>query len=170
MSPPSPIGKSAEEILDFSDYLDSVGYLFRAVAWLDYFKRSGQFPALLYASIEGRQGIEYLLFEQLIIGTGANLQQEEYERCLKNRTRLSKIIDQLIPDYAKLQEFTSVVVSLQSGTPNLVHWNPKNLMKSWGELSNYLHWMGAKNRTTEVDNWKQNAHTDLERVHNHALS
>ena len=148
MLAPSHINRNAEEIIRQNSYLDSAGYLYRAVSWLDYFERIDHFPALLYACIEGRFGIEYLLFEELVIGTGTNLSRQDYEKCLKEPTKLKKAIDRLIPDYEKLQQFTSIVVILEARVPKLIYWEPRELMKSWGKLSEYLHWLGAKSETT----------------------
>jgi hypothetical protein len=75
--PPSHIGRNAADIIERQSYFDSVGYLYRAVSWLDLFERSNAWPTLLYACIEGRYGIEYLLFEELVVGTGANLSRED---------------------------------------------------------------------------------------------
>ena len=161
MLPLSHFNRNPEEIITKNSYLDSMGYLYRAMSWLDYFDRIDHFPALLYSSIEGRFGIEYLLFEELVIGTGANLSRIDYEKCLRERTKLSKAIDRLIPDYKKLQQFTSALASLEPRIPKLIYWEPKKLMKSWGTLSNYVHWCGAKIETTEVTSWRRSAYTEI---------
>ena len=161
MLPLSHFNRNPEEIITKNSYLDSMGYLYRAMSWLDYFDRIDHFPALLYSSIEGRFGIEYLLFEELVIGTGANLSRIDYEKCLRERTKLSKAIDRLIPDYKKLQQFTSALASLEPRIPKLIYWEPKKLMKSWGTLSNYVHWCGAKIETTEVTYWRRSAYTEI---------
>lgn len=164
MLPPTHIGRNPEEIIRQNSYLDSVSYLYRAVSWLDYFQRIDHFPALLYACIEGRLGIEYLLFEELVIGTGANLSREDYETCLKERTKLSKAIDRLIPDHEKLQQFTSVIVALEPRLPKLIYWQPRQLMKSWGDLSEYLHWFGARSETTELPSWRATVCADVKKT------
>lgn len=164
MLPPAHIGRSPEEIISQNSHFDSLGYLYRAVSWLDYFQRTDHFPALLYACIEGRFGIEYLLFEELVIGTGANLSRGDYEKCLKERTKLSKAIDRLIPDYEKLQQFTSALVALEPRLPKLIYWQPRQLMKSWGDLSEYLHWLGARNETTELASWRAKAYEDAKKT------
>ncbi|TAK91227.1 MAG: hypothetical protein EPO06_05595 [Burkholderiaceae bacterium] len=161
MLPPSHTNKSPEEIIGQNSQFNSVGYLYRAVSWLDYFERMDQFPALLYACIEGRFGIEYLLFEELVIGTGANLSRQDYEKCLEERTKLKKAIDRLIPDYEKLQQFTSALIAVEPQAPKLIYWKPKDLMKSWGKLSEYLHWLGVRGETTEVASWRTTAYIDV---------
>ena len=131
-----------------------------AVSWLDHFERSHSWPTLLYACIEGRYGIDYHLRE-LVIGTGANLSREDYERCVQEPTKLAKAISRLLPDYEKLQQFTSAIVSLAPEVPKVIYWKPKELMKAWGELSKYLHWCGHRLETAENAEWKKNALSDV---------
>lgn len=164
MLPLTHIGRNPEDIINQNSVLDSTGYLYRAVSWLGYFEQIDHFPALLYACIEGRFGIEYLLFEEIIIGTGLNLSRQDYEKCLKEPARLSKTIDRLIPDYEKLQEFTSALMALDPRLPKLIYWNPRDLMKSWGKLSEYLHWLGARGETTELSSWRQKAYVDVKQT------
>lgn len=157
MLPPSHASRTPENIVGEKLYFDSVGYLYRAMSWLDYFERKDQFTALLYACIEARYGIEYLIFEEIVISTGANLSQEDYEKCLKSPTKLYKALKQISPEYEKLQEFAKIIVSLVPEFPKMIQWNPKKLIKSWGIISNYLHWCGSRNNTTELSSWRSNA-------------
>ncbi|SRR6266498_4613947 len=154
---PNHIGRTPEEIITEKSYLDSVGYLFRAVSWLDYFRRVDHFPTLLYACIEGRCGIEYLLFEELVLSTGARLSRKDYERCVEERNNFAKLIKQLSPDYDKMQQFTLAVVAVEIRAPRLVRWSPSELLKTWGKLSRYTHWVGSKNETTEDPAWRAEA-------------
>lgn len=163
--PPSHIGRTATEIVEEQSHFDSIGCLFRAMSWLDLFERSNAWPTLLYTCIEGRYGIEYLLFEELVVGTGANLSREDYERCVQEPTKLAKAINRLLPDYEKLQQFTSVIVSLAPPEiPSIIHWKPKELMKAWGDLSKYLHWCGHRLETAESAEWKKTALSDVKGV------
>lgn len=155
--PPSHQGRSADEILGDKIYYDSVGYLYRAVSWFDHFERTPRFTTLLYSCIEARMGVEYLLFEELVISTGAKLSREDYERCVKDSLSFSKLIRQLSPDHRKAQEFTRVVVQLQPVPPKLVYWDPRELEKAWGKLSKHVHWVGARTETTDDRNWLKNA-------------
>jgi hypothetical protein len=50
-----------------------------------------------------------------------------------------------------------IVGSLSPGLPQLNRWNIKQLRKSWGRLSNYLHWSGAHPETTENPSWQSDA-------------
>lgn len=149
--------RTPEDIVSKDLLFDSMGYLYRSISWLDYFERTDRVPAFFYACMEGRYAIEQLLFEQLVIGTGVRLLRSDYEACLKNRTKLSKMIDRLVPDFLKLQDFTSVVIDLDSKLPRVIFWKPKDLMKSWGRLSSHLHWLGASSETTENIEWKKGA-------------
>lgn len=153
--PPSHIRRTPDEIINEHDDMDSVGHMFRAKSWLDYYDRNKQFSVLLYICIEARYAIEYLLFEELVISTGANLSREEYEKCLRSPTKLSKMIDNLCPDYEKLKLFTEAVVKLEPQAPKLNHWAPNKLMKSWGIFSKFLHWVGSRNKTSQNDEWKK---------------
>jgi len=164
MKIPSYIGRSADEIRRDNAHFDSAGYLFRAVSWLDVADRESNWPALLYSCIEGRYGIEYLLFEELVIGTGARLSRPDYEKCLRDPTKLSKLIDKLIPDYTKLQQFTAAVISLAPTLPPHIQWSPRELMKDWGKLSEYLHWCGHRLDTAENSEWKGSAIADVRAV------
>jgi len=145
---PSHIGKTPEEIIDI-EYFDSAGYLFKSMAWLDYFTRGHNFSPLLYACADARHGIEYLLFEELVVSTGANLSVEEYRRCVNERNRFIKTIAKLTPDYDRLKQFTRIIVALEPAAPKLIDWDHKALMKAWGMLSRYLHWFGARVLTTQ---------------------
>lgn len=164
MAGPNPRGRAPEQIVSEESYLDSIGYFYRAASWLDYFRRIDHFPALLYSCIEARYGIEYLLFEELVISTGARLSREQYENALKSRRNLRKLIRQLAPDQEKMQQFTKIVISLQPQAPRLVYWNAKELERSWGTLSSHLHWFGSKNETTEVAVWRAGALREVEAV------
>lgn len=163
MNIPNYIGKSPNEILA-TEFFDSASYLYRGMAWLDYHKRTKQFSALIYACAEGRHGIEYLLFEELVISTGANLSVEDYQKCVNERNRFKKTIAQLSPDYERLQEFTQILASLEASFPKLIYWDHSALMKAWGFLSHYLHWFGARNLTSECDTWVASAQAEISKV------
>ena len=157
MSPPKHTCRTPEDIVSKELYFDSAGHLYRAMSWLDYFERNDQFTALIYACIEARFGIENLIFEEIVISTGANLSQEDYEKCLDNPTNLNKALKKISPEYEKLQEFTQIIVSLSPELPRIIQWEPNKLIKSWGKISKYLHWCGSKSETTELSSWRANA-------------
>ena len=124
------------------------------MSWLDYFERNDQFTALIYACIEARFGIENLIFEEIVVSTGANLSKEDYEKCLNNPTNLSRALKKISPEYEKLQEFTQLIVSLSPEFPRIIQWEPRKLIKSWGKISKYLHWCGSRSETTDLSNWR----------------
>ncbi len=157
MLPPSHSFRGPEKIVGENVYFDSSGYLYRAMSWIDHFERHDQFAALHYACIDARLGIEYLIFEEIAISTGANLSSEQYEECLKSPTKLYKALMRISPDYEMLQSFVKILMSLEPNLPNIIYWQPRKLLKSWGRLSKYLHWFGSKNKTTNLKDWRANA-------------
>ena len=138
--------------------------MFRAVSWLDMADQTRRFAAFHYACIDARLAIEHLIFEQLAITAGNDLDAEKYERCVDNPQKLDKLLQQFVPDYEKLQEFTKLVGSLSLGVPPVNQWNIKNLRKSWGQLSHYLHWAGDYRRTTENPLWQAQAIQDAKNI------
>ena len=127
------------------------------MSWLDLAKRSGDFPAFYYACIDARLAIEHLIFEQLVICTGGKLDTIKYRRCVKNPKELDKVLQQVMPEYTKLQEFTKIVASLTRGMPPVNPWPIGDLRKSWGRLSRYMHWNGASSDTTDDSTWRTQA-------------
>ena len=154
---PNHIGRTAEEIISKNTYFDAPGYIFRAMSWLDYVKRTGELSAFYYASIDARLGIEQLFFELLVICSYPSFDEKNYRDCVKHSDKLDKILNRLEPDYVKLQEFTNIVISLQPEIPRLSVWNIKELRKAWGIISRYLHWCGASSQTVENEEWKYEA-------------
>jgi hypothetical protein len=150
--PPAHQGRTTNEIVTEKLYFDSPGYLYRAMSWLDAASCERIYPHLLYACIEGRMGIEYLLFEQVVISTGAKLTEEQYLQCVRDG-KLEKSLLRITPEYEKLQQFTRALASVEPSLPKLVEWEPKELMKAWGQLSEHLHWQGVRGRTTECPEW-----------------
>ncbi|MCY4227188.1 MAG: hypothetical protein OXF20_05730 [Gammaproteobacteria bacterium] len=125
------------------------------MSWLDYFERNDRFTALVYACIEARFGIEHLIFEEIVISTGANLSKEDYKKCLANPTKLYKMLRTISSEYEKLQEFTQIIVGISHELPNILRWEPRKLIKSWGKISKYLHWYGSESETTDLSGWRK---------------
>lgn len=151
--PPSYRYRSAKEIVSSHIYEDAVGYCYRAVSWLDLAERESLPAAITYAATDGRLSIEHLLFEQLVISSLDTFGEEEYRQCVGNATKLHAALKRITPDYEKLQGFTQIIVSLDANAPAVNCWNIPSLMKSWGILSNVLHWPGAKDQTWESEKW-----------------
>lgn len=154
---PSHRNRNADEIISDHVYHDAVGFGYRAASWLDLLKRTQDFAALHYACIDARLAIEHLIFEQLVITAGGALTPEAYKSCLKDSTNLSKRLTRIVPDYEKLQAYTKLVASLSPQLPPVNQWDIKDLMKSWGILSSFLHWSGAHPETTENKEWQDQA-------------
>ena len=157
MIAPNHRNRTPKEIISKQIYHNASGLMFRAMSWLDVADRSGHFAAFHYACIDARLAIEHLIFEQLAITAGDDLDAEKYKRCVDNPGKLDKLLQQIVPDYEKLQEFTKLVGSLTPGPPSVNQWNIKDLRKSWGRLSRYLHWTGAPSHTTENPSWQAQA-------------
>ncbi len=132
---------------------DSVGYVYRALSWLDFAKRTRNVCALHYAAHDTRQAIEHLLFESVVLSVGTKLDREDYKKCKGNSTNLHKIINRLNPDYEKLANFTQAVLSTDPNAPAILTWNHKQLLKYMGTVSTYLHWAGEPNEAVESDSW-----------------
>ncbi len=109
-------------------------------------------------------GLEHLLFEELVLSTGVNLSPAEYERCLRNKTKLGKLIRQLSPHHRKAQDFTAIVAEIEAGGPPLLFWEPKEIERAWGVLSQYLHWAGAKTETTDSAEWMSTAYAMIDKT------
>jgi len=146
-------GRSPEEIISQGIYFDSVGYSYRSLSWLDIAKRERNVPALQYAAHDVRQAVEQLLFEEIILSVGTKLDRKEYEKIIGNSTKLYKVVRRLNPDYQKLVKFTQAIASADPNLPPIVSWDHNKLMKHWGKVSNYLHWVGEPAETVESDNW-----------------
>ena len=145
-------GKDPNAILknEFKDH--SSWHFFQARSWVDYAKRSQSPSAIHYAAFELRYGIEYLLFELLVL-TSESLTELEYERCLGDPKKMKKMLGTQGVNYHKLAEFTQALLSLTPGAPNLIFWNIDELFRFWGIASSYLHFVGAHSLTYGSQEW-----------------
>jgi len=109
-------------------------------------------------------GIEYLLFEELVLSSSKPISEAVYRTCLKSKGKLEKQIRILQPDYEKLKEFAVILAELDSNMPKLIHWDIKKLMKQWGILSSYLHWHGANSRTSGSQEWLKETESKIEEI------
>ena len=144
-------GRTAHAIITENVRNESSGYVYRALSWLDLAKREKSSPAFQYGAHDARQGIEQLLFEELVLSTGANLDRSEFQKCLGNSTKLHATIKLLSPDREKLSLFVQTIMATGNEQIDLTVWDHKLLMKYWGAISNYLHWAGAIDET--INNW-----------------
>lgn len=145
--------RSADSIITDKVRFESSGYIYRALSWLDLAKRNNSPVAFQYAAHDTRQGIEQLMFEELLLSVGTKLDRAEYEKCLGNSTKLHAIIQRLAPQREKLAKFNQAIFSVGSIQIPLAVWDHKLLMKYWGKLSEYLHWAGAIDETIENPAW-----------------
>ena len=111
---PNYLNRSASSIISESVRYESSGYIYRALSWLDVAKRKKSPVAFQYAAHDARQGIEQLLFEELIMSVGTKLDRSEYDKCLGNSTKLHAIINKLSPEREKLAKFNQAVFSVGS--------------------------------------------------------
>ena len=150
---PNYRNRSADSIVSKKLHFESSGYVYRALSWLDFAKRKDTPAAFQYAAHDARQGIEQLLFEELVLSVGTNLDRAEYEKCLGNSTKLHAIINRLAPERERLAEFNQAIFSVGNVRIHLVVWDHKLLMKYWGKISSYLHWAGAIDETIQNASW-----------------
>lgn len=86
-----PEGKSADQIIANPRYDYSSWHFFQSKSWLDLAKRTMLPGPIHYAALELRYGIEYLLFELLLL-TRKEISEEEYRNCLGKPTAMSKML------------------------------------------------------------------------------
>ncbi len=150
MSIPSFRNRTPIEIITEQPFYESSGRIYRALSWLDYAINNRNISALEYAALETRLGIEQLLFEQLIVGVGSELDAREYKKCKGQVKALRGIIEKLIPKYEKLIEFT--IAMAPKGLP-ITKWDNQKLDKLSGKVSEYLHWSGGLDVTVQSEEW-----------------
>lgn len=146
-------GRTLEQIITERVHFDSVGYAYRALSWLDVAKRERNVCALQYAAHDARQAMEQLLFEEIVLSVGTQLDRKEYEKCKGNSTKLHKIVRRLNPDYNKLALFTQAIITIYPQSPPLIIWDHRVLLRHWGTVSSYLHWAGEPVETVESTEW-----------------
>lgn len=132
MNIPDFRNRSAHAIATENVRNESSGYIFRSLSWLDFAERERSSPAFQYAAHDARQGIEQLLFEELVLSTGVSLDRTEYQKCLGNSTKLHAIIRRLSPDREKLATFLQALMSVSNPSLDLVVWDHSRLMRYWG--------------------------------------
>ena len=153
MTIPDYRNRTLDDIVYRELHFDSVGYVYRGLSWLDLARKTDSVCALQYAASDVRQGIEHLLFEELVLSVGGALGRKEYERCKGQATKLHKIMRRLSPDYERLLDFLQAALQAEPHALQIIKWDYKLLLKHWGALSAYLHWAGAPADTVECDEW-----------------
>ena len=123
-----PEGKSANEIVANLRMDHSSWHFFQSKSWLDLTKRTLLPGPLHYAALELRYGIEYLLFELLIL-TRKEISEEEYKKCLGDPSAMHKMLKEEGRPYKKLARFTEIAMSLDSNPLNLKYWDLLDLFR-----------------------------------------
>jgi hypothetical protein len=156
-------GKSPNEILTNCRLDHSSWHFFQARSWLDYATRKDAPSAIHYAAFELRYGIEYLLFELLVL-TSESLSLEEYKQIIGNPQATKKLLRSPPRSYSKLLEFAEVVVSVDPQAPPIQFWTLNDLFRYWGVASEYLHFVGAHSATYSQTDWIAKAIARLDSV------
>jgi hypothetical protein len=160
-----PEGRSADQILANPHVDHSSWHFFQAVSWADLAKRTQRPSALHYAAFELRYGIEYLLF-QLLVLSNRSLTEEEYQKCVGDPHTMKKMLQSSEVGYTKRVEFTRILLELDPRAPKLRFWKLEELFKNWGIASELLHFVGAQSRTYEDGQWFVKSLARLESVLN----
>lgn len=158
-------GKSPNEILTNRPLDHSSWHFFQARSWLDYATREDAPSAIHYAALELRYGLEYLLFQLLVLAS-ESLSLQEYRQAIGNPKRMKKMLASPARNYAKLAEFTKVVVSVGPQAPPLHFWNLNDLFRYWGVASEFLHFAGAHSVSYSRTEWTAKAIARLDSVLN----
>lgn len=151
--------RTPSEIIKEFNRFESSGRAFKALSWLDYAKSNGNVSALEYAALETRLSIEQLLFEQIIISVGTELDKNDYKKCSGSAKDLSKMMLKLTPHYERLIDFTKAMAPTKIP---ITKWDNRVLVKYHGRVSNYLHWSGGLDVTVQSEEWLKNGLVEVE--------
>lgn len=142
--------RSPRDILLKMNHFDSTGRIYKALSWVEFAKENKNISALEYAALEVRLGIEQLIFEQLIIAVGSELDRDDYKRCTGNAKKMSQVILRLVPAYEKLIDFT---IAIAPKDIPITKWDNRALIEYSGKVSAYLHWSGGLDITVQSKQW-----------------
>lgn len=160
-----PEGKSANDIVENTRLDHSSWHFFQSKSWLDLAKRTLLSGPLHYAALELRYGIEYLLFELLIL-TRKGISEDQYQKCLGKPNTMLKMLKDERRSYKKLARFTEIAMSLDPNAPKLKYWDLMELFEFWGISSEFLHFVGAHKRTHDSKEWMIKAISRIEEILN----
>jgi hypothetical protein len=151
-------GISPSKILSRRPSDDSTWHFFQALSWLDYATRENAPSAIQYAALELRYGVEYLLFELLVLSS-ESVTLAEYQKAIgtHNAKQLKKMLDSPGRNYTKLAEFTKIVLSVDADAPKLQFWKIPDLFRYWAVASEFLHFHGPHSLTLLESNWAPKA-------------
>lgn len=148
----NPRGLSPTDIWENAMLGHFTRHIFQAAAWLDVARRTKDGPTLHYVALELRYGIEYLLFELLVL-TAGGLPESEYRKIIGDPHGMKKKLKSPIHDYERLISFLKIILQVQEDAPKLQYWRLDDLFRSWGIASEYLHFCGAHSYTYEDSDW-----------------
>lgn len=144
-------GHTADTILK-EQYDVSSSYFWKSLAWIDLAKRTRAPGCLHYAALELRMGVEYLLFELLVLST-RSMTESDYSSCLGDPAEMKKRLRSVSAQYEKRAAFTRILLSFDSTAPKVRFWNINDLFRYWGIASALLHFVGSHSRTHASDKW-----------------
>lgn len=154
MFPPTE-GRTAGEIVTSPFIPDSAGHIHSALSWHDLAERENRSIALLYSAIHLRLCIEHLWFEIFQAATGNAISTGDFERAVKEATKLYKLVDERTPQYIKFCRFTQLMASLDSQphVPSII-WDISRLKRIHGETSSrLLHFTGSSSHGIHSPQW-----------------
>jgi hypothetical protein len=157
-----PEGKSADQILANPLKEHASWHFFQAASWLDFAKRLKNPSALQYAAMELRYGVEYQLY-QLLVLSGMRT-EKQYQKCLGNPKAMKKMLESSDSKYEKHSDFTRILMSLVPNAPQMRYWSLTDLFKYWGIASEFLHFFGDHSRTNADREWLNKSVGRLEKV------
>src|SRR6266404_5072041 len=156
-------GRSPDRILTNSIIDHSSWHFFQARSWLDYAMRGNAPSAIHYCAFELRYGLEYLLFELLVL-TGESLTLREYRSAIGKPKEMKKLLSGSARNYGKLAEFSAIVVSVDSHAPALQFWDLEKIFRYWGIASEFLHFVGPHEVSYAGTEWLTPAIARLDAV------
>ena len=145
-------GKDPNSILSNPLKDHSSWHLFQARSWIDFAKRSQIPSALQYAAFELRYGLEYVLFELLVMAN-EDFTFPQYQKCLGDPKQMKTMLGPYGANYENLARFTKILADLSPGWPPLRFWDINELFRLWGVASSFLHFLGAHKHTFNSHEW-----------------
>lgn len=164
MNIPGFKNRNPSQIINEINRFESSGRAYKSLSWLDYAKTNNNVSALEYSALEARLSIEQLLFEQIIISVGTELDKKNYKQCNGNAKNLSLMIGKLTPHYEKLIDFTK---AMAPAGITITKWDNRSLVRHHGKVSNYLHWSGGLDVTVQSEQWLKNGISTVESAINY---
>jgi hypothetical protein len=147
------VGLSASQIVANPFFQSSSWHFGQARAWLDLAKREDVAGPIHYAALDFRYGVEYLLFELLVLSC-ESLSEAQYRKCLGDPHAMKRMLKSETVAYEKLSEFTGIILQLDRNAPTTTHWNLGELFRLWGIASERLHFCGTHAETYQEQDWK----------------